>query len=162
MIGLVWDPALVISLAVDPLQVTCALSITVTSSGPSSFGHLPNPRVGINTCFARFWKPAPHATEHGIHGVHSSRVQSRSHDMVLHASVSSAVLQEIPPFLGLVISDRVWDRTPPSQSAENFDQPDHSDITQSTGHFFWLHFFVRCRAGHLRPHSSGGSTTILR
>ena len=32
MIGLVWDPALVISLAVDPLQVTCALSITVTSS----------------------------------------------------------------------------------------------------------------------------------
>jgi len=47
-----------------------------------------------------------------------------------------------------VISDQVWDRTPPSQSAVHFDQPDHSDITQSTGHFFWLHFFVRCRAGH--------------
>jgi hypothetical protein len=56
--------------------------------------------------------------------------------MVLHASVSSAVLHEIPPFFGFTISERVRERTPPSQSAVHFDQPDHSDISQSTGHFF--------------------------
>merc|ERR1740138_1192542 len=128
----------------------------------SSFGHLPNPRVGMRTCLALDCMPPPQATEHGVQGVQRARVQSRSQDMVLQASVSSAVLQESPPFIGFVIKERVRERTPPSQSAVHLDQPDHSDITQSTGHFFWLHFAVRLKAGHLSPHSSGGSTTILR
>merc|ERR1719446_1120195 len=134
--------------------------------GPSSLGHLPYPRVGIRTCLWRFWKPVPHATEQGSQGVHLERRQSRSQDMVLQASVSSAVLQARPPFFGLTIRERVRERTPPSQSAVHLDQPDHSDISQSIGHFFWLHFLVRPNSGHRSPQSGRGSavgsTTTLR
>merc|ERR1719329_573538 len=101
-----------------------------------SFGHFPNPRVGIRTCFALDWRPPPHATEQGVQSVHRASLQSRSQDMVLQASVSSLVLQAKPPFFGLVTRLRVCERTPPSQSAVHFDQPDHSDMTQSTSHFF--------------------------
>merc|ERR1719230_2077380 len=127
-----------------------------------SLGHLPKPRVGMRTCLAFDCRPPPQATEQGVQSVQRARVQSRSHDMVLHASVSSAVLQAKPPFFGLTMSERVRERTPPSQSAVHLDQPDHSDISQSTGHFFWLHFIVRPNCGHRSPHSSGGWTTTLR
>ena len=101
-------------------------------------------------CLARFCMPVPHATEQGVHDVQGARVQSLSQDMVLQASVSSCVLHAMPPFFGLTKFERVFERTPPSQSAEHLV------------HLTWLHFFVRDRAGHLKPHSSGGATTTLR
>merc|ERR1719456_2190170 len=82
--------------------------------------------------------------------------------MVLQGRDSSTVLQEVPPCIGLARMSRVRDSKPPSQSAVHFDQPDHSDISQLTGHLFWLHFLVRPNSGHLSPHSSGGETTTLR
>merc|ERR1719183_1650269 len=72
--------------------------------------------------------------EHGDHAVHSSRVQSRSHDPVLQGRPSLTAVQPLPPFLGFVRTDRVLSSTPPSQSLEHFDHPDHLDMRQSTGH----------------------------
>jgi len=87
--------------------------------------------------------------------------QSRSQDIVLHGRASSTVLHICPPLDGLVKMLRVCPCTPPSQSAVHFDQPDHSDMSQLTGHFNWLHFLNRAKSGHLRPQLSGG-TTIFR
>jgi hypothetical protein len=52
----------------------------------------------------------------------------------LHGLASLTAEQLLPPFLGFVKIDRVRSSTPPSQSLEHFDQPDHLDIKQSTGH----------------------------
>jgi hypothetical protein len=61
-------------------------------------------------------------------------VQSRSQDPVLQPRISEALSHSLPPFLALVITARVRICTPPSQSLVHFDQPDHSETTQSTGH----------------------------
>merc|ERR1719238_2718107 len=96
--------------------------------------------------------------EQGDQDVQSSRVQSRSQEPVLQGLPSLTAEHPLPPFLGLVRMDRVRSSTPPSQSFEHFDQPDHLDIKQSTGHLNWLHFLVTVRAGHLMPHSFGRTT----
>jgi len=72
--------------------------------------------------------------EQGDHEVQSSNVQSRSHEPVLHGSASATAEQPRPTFFVFVMMDRVLCLTPPSQSFEHFDQPDHLDIMQSTGH----------------------------
>jgi hypothetical protein len=61
-------------------------------------------------------------------------VQSRSQDPVLQGLPSLTAEQPLPPFFGFVRIDRVLSSTPPSQSLEHFDHPDHRDIKQSTGH----------------------------
>merc|ERR1719163_2336866 len=96
--------------------------------------------------------------EHGDQAVQSSRVQSRSHEPVLHGRASLTAPQPLPPFLGLVKIERVRSCTPPSQSLEHLDHPDHLDIKQSTGHLNWLHFLMAMKAGHLMPHSFGLTT----
>jgi hypothetical protein len=53
---------------------------------------------------------------------------------VLHGLASLTAEQPLPPFFGFVRIERVRSSTPPSQSFEHFDQPDHLDIKQSTGH----------------------------
>merc|ERR1719161_2414177 len=67
----------------------------------------------------------------------------------------------MPPFFGFTRMLRVCDSTPPSHSAVHFDQPDHADMTQSTGHLYCPHRLYFSVAGHLMPHSSFG-TTIAR
>merc|ERR1719359_2210423 len=96
--------------------------------------------------------------EQGDQDVQSSRVQSRSQEPVLQGRPSLTAEQPFPPFLGLVKIERVRSSTPPSQSLEHFDQPDHLDIKQSTGHLNWLHFLMAMKAGHLMPHSLGLTT----
>merc|ERR1719401_1225866 len=75
-----------------------------------------------------------HAMEHGDHGVHSSRVQSRSQDPVLQACTSSRVSQVSPPFLGCIKTARVCSFSPLPHSFVHAENPDHSDTLQSTGH----------------------------
>lgn len=89
------------------------------------------------------------------------RVQSLSQDIVLQGRASSTVLHESPPFIGLWRMLRVCPCTPPSQSAVHLDHPDHSDISQFTGHLIWLHFLDRVSSGHWSPQLSGGTTTFL-
>merc|ERR1719473_127013 len=98
------------------------------------FGQVPPPRIGMSTFLTLYWLPLSQAMEHGDHDVHSSRVQSRSQDPVLQGLPSLTALQPFPPFFGFVRIERVRSSTPPSQSLEHFDQPDHLDIKQSTGH----------------------------
>merc|ERR1719237_131488 len=76
---------------------------------------------------------------HGLQADQSSNLQSRSHEPVLHGRSSWTVSQPLPPFFGFVNTDLVFVSTPLSQSLVHFDQPDHSDIKQSTGHFFCPH-----------------------
>jgi hypothetical protein len=90
--------------------------------------------MGILTRRHRSEKPPPHATEQGDHLDHFLSLQLRSHEPTLHALNSWFVLHDMPPFLGLVMMLRVWPWVPPSHSLLHFDQPDHRDITQSTGH----------------------------
>jgi hypothetical protein len=90
--------------------------------------------MGMSTFLTRYWLPVSHAIEHGDHDVQSSRVQSRSHDPVLQGRCSLTASHIFPPFLGFVKTDRVFSSTPPSQSLEHFDHPDHLDIRQLTGH----------------------------
>merc|ERR1719240_726457 len=96
--------------------------------------------------------------EQGDQDVQSSRVQSRSQEPVLQGRPSLTAEQPFPPFLGLVKIERVRSSTPPSQSLEHFDQPDHLDIKQSTGHLNWLHFLMTVKSGHLMPHTFGLTT----
>jgi hypothetical protein len=96
--------------------------------------------------------------EQGDQAVQSSRVQSRSQEPVLQGLPSLTAEQPFPPFFGFVRMDRVRSSTPPSQSLEHFDQPDHLDIKQSTGHLNWLHFLIAVKSGHLMPHSFGRTT----
>merc|ERR1719240_2485963 len=49
----------------------------------------------------------------------------------------------------------------PSQMLLHVVHGDHLDISQSTGHLIWLHFFLRSSAGHLMPNSFG-ATMISR
>jgi len=72
--------------------------------------------------------------EHGDHAVHSSKVQSLSHEPVLQGRASATAEQPLPPFFVFTMMDRVLCSTPPSQSLEHFEKPDHLDIEQSTGH----------------------------
>jgi len=72
-----------------------------------SVGHLPRPRIGLNTFFLRFWSPPPQAMEQDDHAPHSLNVQSRSHDPVLQTRPSFVASHVSPPFLGLVRMDRV-------------------------------------------------------
>jgi len=53
---------------------------------------------------------------------------------VLHGRVSWAVLQDDPPFFGWTRMLRVRDWAPPSQSLLHFENEDHLDILQFTGH----------------------------
>lgn len=104
-------------------------------------------------------EPPPQATEQGDQSVHLERMQLRSHDPVAHASDSSTVLHDKPPFLGLTKIERVCDLNPPPHSAVHSDQPDHSDISQSMGQWNWPHRFSCSNRGHLTPQSSFGTTT---
>merc|ERR1719236_205188 len=97
--------------------------------------------------------------EQGAQLVQSSRVQSRSQEPVLQDSSSCTVSQPIPPFLAFVRIERVLIMMPPSHSLEHLDQPDHSDMRQSTGHFTCLHFFARSSCGHAMPYELGEATT---
>merc|ERR1719379_2652710 len=72
--------------------------------------------------------------EQGDHELQSSSAQSRSQEPVLHGSSSWTVSHDLPPFFAFVRTERVRIRTPLSHSFVHLDQPDHSDITQSTGH----------------------------
>jgi len=57
--------------------------------------------------------------------------------------------------------ERVLDWTPPSHSAEHFDQPDHSDIGQSIGHFTCPQRFIFLLSEQAIPQSSF-FTTVAR
>merc|ERR1719313_2103341 len=132
---------------------SCVLQArSLKRSAESSFGHTPSPLVGMITFRVRSWRPPPHAIVQNPQSVQLSRVQSRSHEPVLQDSSSWAVLHDSPPFLVLVMMERVRPRTPPSQSFVHFDHPDHMDISQSTGHFCWLHFLVVLNAGQTTPY----------
>jgi hypothetical protein len=117
--------------------------------------------MGMSTLRHRSWKPPLQATEQGDHLVHFLSLQLRSHEPVLHARDSWTVLHFLPPFFGFVTMLRVRPWTPPSQSLEHLPNLDHFDITQSTGHFIWLHFLLRDRMGHLMPNSFA-ATMIVR
>jgi hypothetical protein len=78
--------------------------------------------------------PPPHATEQGDHFDHFLSLQLLSQEPVLQGFDSWAVLHDMPPFFGLVMMLRVRPLVPPSQALLHFDQPDHFDMTQSTGH----------------------------
>jgi hypothetical protein len=67
----------------------------------------------------------------------------------------------MPPFFALVRIERVLNLVPPSQSFVHFDQPDHSDSTQLTGHLICLHFFCLAIGGQIMPYSLGATTTSL-
>mmetsp|Transcript_72889 Transcript_72889/g.211006 ORF Transcript_72889/g.211006 Transcript_72889/m.211006 type:complete len:94 (-) Transcript_72889:1246-1527(-) len=90
------------------------------------------------TCFTRSWNPGMlpglQAIEHGDHSVHEERSQLRSQLPVLHASGFTGESQNLPPFFGVVSTDRVIWRAPPPHSFVHLDHADQSDISQSTGH----------------------------
>merc|ERR1719171_736699 len=109
-------------------------------SGCFSLGQRPFARMGMSTLRMRSWIPPPQAIEHGSQFVHSMSVQSRSHEPVLHGCSSNVVSHSVPPFLGLVRIERVFPCVPPPHSLEQALQSDHSDCTQLTGQWNWLHF----------------------
>ena len=74
------------------------------------------------------------ATEQGDQEVHSLSLLLRSHEPVLHALDSRAVLHFLPPFFDFVMVLRAWPWTPPSPSLDHLLHEGHLDITQSTGH----------------------------
>jgi hypothetical protein len=115
-------------------------------------GHLPFPRIGTVTRRYLIWNPPflpLHATEQGDQLVHPVSLQFRSQEPVLHGRVSWTVLQEDPPFFGCTRMLRVRDCAPPSQSLLHFENDDHLDILQSTGHLNWLHFLLFDCDGHV-------------
>merc|ERR1719453_1073332 len=104
-------------------------------------------------------KPPSQAMVHGVQEVHFASLQFLSQDPVAHGLDSSTVLHAIPPFFGLTRIERVWDCKPPPHSAVHFDQPDHSDMSQLMGQWYWPQRLKRDKRGHLTPHSSFGTTT---
>mmetsp|Transcript_123741 Transcript_123741/g.346551 ORF Transcript_123741/g.346551 Transcript_123741/m.346551 type:complete len:204 (-) Transcript_123741:1356-1967(-) len=111
--------------------------------------------MGTSTFFVFSWKPGIrpglHAIVHGDHLLQRSNLQFRSQLPVLHASVSTGVSQNLPPWFGFTSTERVFCRAPPPHSFVHFDQPDHFDMTQSTEHLYWPHLVCFRSAGHTMP-----------
>merc|ERR1719265_209430 len=94
------------------------------------------------------------------HAVHSASSQSRSHDCMLHGSVSVVSPQRTPPCWGVRVTLRLRSFTPPPQSALQVLHPLHMSTSQSMGQGKSLHVRSMVRGGQAAPPYAGWMLTL--
>merc|ERR1719387_690267 len=129
-------------------------------SSESESGQEPWPWAGSEMRRTRSCSPPSHSLEQGPQGVHSASSQSRSHDCMLHGSVSVVSPQRTPPCWGTRVTLRLRSFTPPPQSALQVLHPLQVSISQSMGQGKSLHVRSMVRGGQAAPPYAGWMLTL--
>merc|ERR1719387_978115 len=129
-------------------------------SSESESGQEPWPWAGSEMRRTRSFNPPSHSLEQAPQAVQSASSQSRSHDCMLHGSVSVVSPQRAPPCSGVRITLRVRSFTPPPQSALQVLHPLQVSTSQSTGQGKSLHVRSMVSGGQAAPPYAGWILTL--